>query len=252
MCTGCFCTCLSFQTETVHHTWQKTLSPNYCVQIFLIMRKVCTQKVVSVSIIPTTRWLKRMFALFTEIPTFSPCHDPLVRPTPAPLISSISGFTGSGTDRSFQLGRAHNGGLYSPHWSLFTTCPCTPAPSLIILHIPIPWCLWSSASWSIFGIISPHCCHSMGPLNDIFACLLCHSCCVYGQRLCWAITVWFRCVFTCFITPNPKAQSLKGDMRIGGGGSRLSYCVACILLTMNNVVEQRSRINFCVKLSQWK
>lgn len=43
MCFDCFCTCLSFQAETVHQTWQKMLSPNYCVQNLLIMREACTQ-----------------------------------------------------------------------------------------------------------------------------------------------------------------------------------------------------------------
>lgn len=30
--TGCACTCLTSQAETVHQAWQKQLSPNYCVE----------------------------------------------------------------------------------------------------------------------------------------------------------------------------------------------------------------------------
>lgn len=116
------------------------------------------------------------FVLLTKIPTFSPCHDPLVRPSPTHLIPCISVLTGSGTDRSFQWGRAHSSGLYppTPTGPLFTTCPCAPAPPFLII-CPHPSCMVLQElsllvhPWNELLIVIVVC----ASLNDALACYPC-------------------------------------------------------------------------------
>lgn len=151
---GCFCTCLSFQAETAHRTGQ-TMLHNY---LQTIVDRIYLQWGRPVH----NRWFQFQlsllkadyelwgFLLFTEIPTFSSCHDPLVRPPPTQFISPISVKTGSGTDRSFQQGRAHSSGLCPPSpTGLYS--PPAPVP-LPPLSLSAPSHGASGVSWNIYLI----------------------------------------------------------------------------------------------------
>lgn len=236
MWTGCFCTCLSFQAETVYQTWQKMLH-NY-LQTFV--HNGWFQFRLSLLKDDYELW---GFVLFAKIPTFSPCHDPLVWPPPALLISPISVQTGSGTDRSFQQRRAHSSGLSPPSPTDFYSPPApVPLPPFSLsAPIPIPWYLWSLLvlSWNNLLIVIIVCYVCMSPILSML-CIRPGSLAVLRSNC--VVQVW---VYMPHYT-KWKARSLRGEKR--GQGFRLSYYGVCLILTMNNVVEQRAKINFCVRL----
>lgn len=131
---GFFCTCLSFQTETASDLMGVT-----------IFQWLCTEFTNNEEGPLHNGWFQFQLSLlqanyelswsvlFTRMPTFSSCHDPLVRPPPAPLISPISIYTESGTDRSFQQARAHSTGLCPPPLCFIHHLPLCPYP---LSHYP--------------------------------------------------------------------------------------------------------------------
>lgn len=143
---------------------------------------------------------------------------------------------GSGTDRSFQQGGARSSGLCPPSPSgLYSPPAPVPSPPLLIIcPIPIPWCLGTAVSWSIPAIILSLLSYYVPSQSS--ACML-FMLCMRARGFCGVITAWFRCGFTCLITLNRQRWK-------EGQGCRLSYYAACVILTMNNVGEQRVEINF--------
>lgn len=88
---GVFCTCLSFQAETASDLMGVTIFQWLCTE-FTNNKEGPLHNgwfQFQLSLLQANYELS-WSVLFTRMPTFSSCHDPLVRPPPAPLISPIS------------------------------------------------------------------------------------------------------------------------------------------------------------------
>lgn len=101
--------------------------------------------------------------LFTKMPTFSSCHDPLVRPPPHPTHPSHRCLNWERNRQVFSAGKGAQQWIMPPpsplYWSLFTTCPMHPLPPSFSLSAP-------SQSHGASGAQSP------GPSPGIISSLL--------------------------------------------------------------------------------
>lgn len=127
---------------------QKRLSPNYCGKKIIAHNEEGPCTIAGFNFNKWTMNCKRL-CLFTKMPTFSSCCDPLVGPPhSAALIPPISVQSWSETDRSFQWGGAHSGGLPPPSPNGLYTPPAPVASPPFSLSPPF---LTHSASGT-----SPH------------------------------------------------------------------------------------------------